>query len=95
MGLYLLVAPWAMVKNLGWETGLVTAFISFIYLSVSEAGVEIERIFSHGSHENSLDFLCDTIKSNVEGIIQQAYYPQPVPISNLPNKIAQTLVQIL
>lgn len=85
---YFLISPLGMVGGLGWLTGLVTAFVSFIYLSISEVGAEIEEPFGHDPNDLPLDFICDTIERNVEDLIQQASSSQPRQVINLPKKAA-------
>lgn len=85
---YFLMSPLVMVGGLGWTTGLVTAFISFIYLSINEVGAEIEEPFGHDPNDLPLDFICNTINRNVEDLIEQVSNSQPKPIINLPKKAA-------
>ena len=88
MIVYFGMSPLGMVGGLGWGTGLVLAFLSFIYLSISEIGAEIEEPFGHDPNDLPLDLICDTIKHNVEALIQQVSSSQPTQIINLPKKAA-------
>ena len=83
-----LMLPLGMVGWLGWGTGLVIAFISFIYLSISEIGAEIEKPFGRDPNDLPLDLICDIIKCNVEYLIQQASNSRSRQIINLPKKAA-------
>lgn len=85
MIVYFLVSPLGMVGGLGWGTGIAIAFISFIYLSINEVGAEIEEPFGHDPNDLPLDFICDTIKGNVEDLIQEASNTHPPKVINLPN----------
>ncbi|NJR62734.1 MAG: hypothetical protein HC769_30450 [Cyanobacteria bacterium CRU_2_1] len=71
---YFVLVPLGMVDSLGWWSGLVTAFISLIFLSIYEIGSEIEEPFGHDPNDLPLDFICNTIKRNVEDMIQDAPY---------------------
>ena len=88
MIVYFGMSPLGMVGGLDWRTGLVLAFLSFIYLFISEVGAEIEEPFGHDPNDLPLDFICDTIKHNVEDLIEQASSSQPTQTINLPKKAA-------
>lgn len=88
---YFFISPIAMVDGLGWGTGLVTAFVGFVYLSIDKVGAEIEEPFGHDPKDLPLDFICDTINRNVEDLIQQVSHSKPpkiIKLPNLPNKAA-------
>ena len=89
MIVYFLMSPLVMVGLLGWKTGLVLGVVSFIYLSISQVGAEIEEPFGRNSNNLPLDFICDTIKGNVEDLIQQASHSQNQEVINLPKKGAR------
>ncbi len=89
MIVYFLMSPLVMVGLLGWQTGLVLGVVSFIYLSISQLGAEIEEPFGRNSNNLPLDFICDTIKGNVEDLIQQASHSQNQEVINLPKKGAR------
>jgi ion channel-forming bestrophin family protein len=83
---YFVVSPLGMVDGLSWYTGLVLAFISVIFLSIDEVGAEIEEPFGHDPNDLPLDFICDTIKRNIEDLIQ--YAPHSQQVIDLPKKAA-------
>ena len=86
MIIYFLISPLVMVELLGWNTGLVLGVISFIYLSIAQIGTEIEKPFSRNFNNLPLDFICATIKENVENLLQQASNSQAPEVINLPKK---------
>ena len=65
-----IVVPLGMVETLKWWTGPAIMFVSFIFLTIHEIGSEIEEPFGHDSNDLPLDFICETVKSNVEDLIQ-------------------------
>ncbi|VEP14943.1 conserved membrane hypothetical protein [Hyella patelloides LEGE 07179] len=85
---YFVVSPLGLVAGLGWATGLVSGFISFIYLSIDEVGAEIEEPFGHDPNDLPLDFICTAIEGNVEDLIQNA--PDSTKIINLPRSPKKT-----
>ncbi|MBP5973399.1 hypothetical protein HW132_11795 [Brasilonema sp. CT11] len=66
---FCIVLPLEIVSDLHWWTGIVTAFISFILLSIEEIGSEIEEPFGHDPSDLPLDVICNTIQRNVEELI--------------------------
>ncbi|KAM3102355.1 bestrophin family protein [Phormidesmis sp. 146-12] len=69
---YFIIVPLELVDNLHWWVSPATAFISLIFLSIQEVSSEIEEPFGHDPNDLPLDFICDTIKRNVEDLIQHA-----------------------
>ena len=65
-----IVVPLGMVETLKWWTGPAIMFVSFIFLTIHEIGSEIEEPFGHDSNDLPLDFICETVTSNVEDLIQ-------------------------
>ncbi|QDL10898.1 hypothetical protein DP113_25935 [Brasilonema octagenarum UFV-E1] len=70
--IFCLVLPLEIVGDLGWWTGIVTAFITFILLSIEEIGSEIEEPFGHDPSDLPLDVICNTIQRNLEELISLA-----------------------
>lgn len=68
--IYFLLLPWQLVQGLNWWTGPVLSGISFILLGINEIGSEIEQPFGRDPNDLPLDFICDTIRQNVEDIIK-------------------------
>ena len=84
----LIVLPVGIVNQVGLATALATSLFSFIYLSLAQIVTEIEQPFNQYS-ERYLDFICNTIKANVENLIQQTPRPQLLKIAlDLPRKAA-------
>lgn len=69
---YLMIIPLQLTSSLCWWTGPATAFISLIFLVINEVGSEIEEPFGHDPNDLPLDFICNTIKRNVEDLIENA-----------------------
>jgi ion channel-forming bestrophin family protein len=70
--IFCIILPLEMVNDLHWWTGIVTAFISFILLSIEEIGSEIEEPFGHDPSDLPLDVICNTIQRNIEELITLA-----------------------
>ncbi|MDJ0775945.1 MAG: bestrophin family ion channel [Mastigocoleus sp. MO_167.B18] len=69
---YFLLLPWQLVQGLSWWTVPVLGAISFILLGINEIGSEIEEPFGRDPNDLPLDFICDTIRRNVEDIIRNS-----------------------
>jgi ion channel-forming bestrophin family protein len=69
---YVIIIPLELTSSLDWWTGPATAFISLIFLVINEVGSEIEEPFGHDPNDLPLGFICDTIKRNVEDLIENA-----------------------
>jgi ion channel-forming bestrophin family protein len=67
---YLIIIPLELAHSLYLWTGPATAFVSLIFLVIYEVGSEIEEPFGHDPNDLPLDFICDTIKRNVEDLIK-------------------------
>jgi ion channel-forming bestrophin family protein len=67
---YLMIIPLELAHSLYLWTGPATAFVSLIFLVIYEVGSEIEEPFGHDPNDLPLDFICDTIKRNVEDLIK-------------------------
>lgn len=84
----LIVLPAGIVNQVGLATALAMSLFSFIYLSLTQIAIEIEQPFNQHS-DRYLDSICNTIKANVENLIQQTPRPQPLKIAlDLPRKAA-------
>ena len=70
--IYFLLLPWQLVQGLNWWTAPVLGIISFILLGINEIGSEIEQPFGSDPNDLPLDFICDTIRRNVEDIIKSS-----------------------
>lgn len=68
--IYFLLLPWQLVQGLNCWTAPVLGVISFILLGINEIGSEIEQPFGQDPNDLPLDFICDTIRRNVEDIIK-------------------------
>lgn len=68
--LYCLTLPFAMVEQLHWWTGLVTALIGFAMFGIEEIGVEIENPFGFDPNDLPLDKICQTIEQNLEDLMR-------------------------
>ncbi len=88
MVMYFILSPLIMVENLGWQTSIAITCISFIYLFVNEIGTEIEKPSDSMNNYQPLDFVCDSIKCNVENLIKQANCSQSTQIIDLSNRVA-------
>ncbi len=86
---YLVIFPLGMIGGLGWSTGLVMTFVSFVYLSIDEVRANLETPFGNAQSDLYLDYVCDKIGRNVSALIQQPSRPQTTKVViNLPKKAA-------
>jgi putative membrane protein len=83
---YFAVLPLQMVGGLTWWTGPVMAFVSLLLFAINEVGAEIEEPFGHDPNDLPLDFICNTIRRNIEDLIAQA--PSSRHIVDWPRKAA-------
>ncbi|NJM72102.1 MAG: hypothetical protein HC862_19020 [Scytonema sp. RU_4_4] len=83
---YLMIMPLQLVNTLYWWTGPATAFVSLIFLVINEVGSEIEEPFGHDPNDLPLDFICNTIKRNVEDLIEQATSSRHMVESRISNE---------
>jgi ion channel-forming bestrophin family protein len=68
--LYCLSLPFQMVDKAQWSTPVVVAFISFMVFGIEAIGLEIENPFGRDPNDLPLDGFCETIRSNIEDLIQ-------------------------
>lgn len=76
---YLMIIPLELSSSLYLWTGPATAFISLIFLVINEVGSEIEEPFGHDPNDLPLDFICNTIKRNLEDLIENAPSSRGMP----------------
>ena len=67
--LFLATVPLAIVKDFGWATIPATLVISYVMLGVEEIGVEIEDPFGTDDNDLPLKPICETIESNLRGLL--------------------------
>ena len=65
--LYCFTLPFALVRDFGWGTVLVTFMISYIFFGIEEIGVEIEDPFGCDVNDLPLEGMCETIETNLTG----------------------------
>jgi putative membrane protein len=83
---YFTLLPLQMVGGLTWWTGPVVTFVSLLLFAINEVGAEIEEPFGHDANDLPLDFICNTIRRNIEDLIEQA--PSSRHIVDWPRKAA-------
>jgi putative membrane protein len=62
---YCLSLTLALVDPLGWYSPLVIAFVSFAFLGIERAGIEIEDPFEKGPNDIDLEKITQTIERDV------------------------------
>lgn len=68
--IYCLALPFTLVAELGWLTGLAAALVSFTMLGIEAIALEIENPFGRDRHDLPLEYICATIRRNMEDLIQ-------------------------
>lgn len=71
--LYCLIFPLQIVSYFPGWTSIITAFVSFILLSIEQIGWEIENPFGHKQNNLPLDGICNTLIHDLEELITLAY----------------------
>ncbi|MGL5940332.1 MAG: bestrophin family ion channel [Waterburya sp.] len=85
---YLIVLPIGIMSQLGLGTTFVMLLVSSIYLLMNEVATEIEQPFNQYRNQY-LDSIYNTIKRNVENLMQSGSRPQAAKIRlDLPKKVA-------
>ncbi|MFS8888785.1 hypothetical protein NW823_10535, partial [Synechococcus sp. R55.1] len=67
--LYCLSLPFQMVEGLGWMTGPIVGWLSFMLFGVEEIGIEIENPFGRDPNDLPLDNICNKMKHNIADLI--------------------------
>jgi len=68
---YCLTLPFALVKNFGWVTILITLVISYVMFGIEEIGVEIEDPFDEDANSLPMGTMCRTIQGNIHGMLAE------------------------
>lgn len=88
LSVYLIILPIGIMSQFGLATGVVMLLVSSIYLLIDEVTTEMEQPFNHHS-DWYVDSICNSIKRNVENLIQQQSSTQFFKIKlDLPTKAA-------
>lgn len=85
---YLIMFPLGAFSGFGWMTWFAMALVSFICLTLNQTIAEINNPFGNNHSCLYLDNICDTIKGDVDYLMQQTYCSQPKIVINLPKKTA-------
>ena len=72
--IYLLTFPLALLPQMGWSTVLITAAISWSFLSIQEIGHFIEEPFDKDKQMISLPLLISTLRSDISGERSPLYF---------------------
>lgn len=67
--LYCYSLPFALIKDFGWGTVLVTLLVSYVFFGIEEIGVEIEDPFGEDDNDLPLETICGTIESNLMALV--------------------------
>jgi len=54
---------------LGWMTGPIVGWLSFMLFGVEEIGIEIENPFGRDPNDLPLDNICNKMKHNIADLI--------------------------
>lgn len=76
--LYCWTLPFALLSGFGWWTVIVTLLITYLMYGIEEIGVEIEDPFGDDENDLPLEQICQTIESNLAGIIATLAPREPV-----------------
>lgn len=68
---YVITLPFAFIPTFGYGTALVAIFIFYVLVSIEVLAEEIEDPFGRDDNDLPTDDLCEKIKVNVKGIIQE------------------------
>jgi ion channel-forming bestrophin family protein len=68
--LYCLSLPFQVVDKALWGTPFLVGVVSFMVFGIEAIGLEIENPFGRDPNDLPLDTICQTIRSNVEDLIQ-------------------------
>lgn len=84
--LYLLALPIAVVGQLWWLPGLVTALVAYPLLAIDQIAVQLENPFSPKNLSHlPLDSICETIEGNLLALLEEEEaLPRPSPWSRPP-----------
>ncbi|QRK10955.1 hypothetical protein JQX13_13315 [Archangium violaceum] len=84
--LYLLGLPIAVVGELWWVPGLVTALVAYPLLGIDQIAVELQNPFSPRNLSHlPLDPICDTIQGNLLALLEaEEALPMPRTHENAP-----------
>jgi putative membrane protein len=79
---YLIILPLGMVRELALFTPVVSAVISFLFLSLDQIGRNVEAPFENDVHDTPMTALCRTIEINLRQMLGEAELPPPVQPAN-------------
>lgn len=68
--IYCFSLPFQMVDALGWMTGIVVGFLSFILFGIEQIGIEIENPFGRDPNDLPLDLICEKMRLNITDLIE-------------------------
>ena len=67
--IYCLTLPFQLVTELAWWTAPIVSVISFTVFGIEQIGIEIENPFGFDDNDLPLESICQTIKINIEELI--------------------------
>jgi putative membrane protein len=67
--------PFALLETFGWMMPVVTLVVTYIFLGIEEIGVEIEDPFGYDDNDLPLDRFCQTIETNLRGVLDRPMEP--------------------
>ena len=76
--LFCTLLPFSLVTELHYMTVLVSAFISYTFLSLDSLAEELEQPFGTGSNHLPLDAICLTIERHMLEMNDQSPLPAPL-----------------
>ena len=88
---YAYTLPFALYKDFGWLTIVVTFLVAYLFYGIEEIGVTIEDPFEKEDNDLPLEDICATIDRNLSSLIgDQKRLPAVEMVESLaPNRLAQ------
>jgi len=71
---YTFTLPFALYKDFGWLTIVVTFLVAYLFYGIEEIGVTIEDPFEGEDNDLPLEQICTTIDRNLSAMISEPHF---------------------
>lgn len=71
LGLFCVVLPFALVKEMGWWTILLTAFISFTLYGIEAIGAQLEDPFGYDRNDIKVDAIVEDVRVEMTVLLNE------------------------